>query len=466
MADAEGVYLRQFLLAPFVEAFEDGEADTASTSYTLNIPSSRGDYLVAHIGGDQNDRVLTWPAGWLDVGTSIRGGAVLETRVKKYAGESSIVITSDTNSEAVWRVTRIRGAIDPAIQMPDFGAATGNSTSADPPKVRATSPGNFLSLAGYGADGGARFAIGFPVGYINTGGDSTGAGGTSCHGAWANKQITGKFVEDPTTFTIDTAEQWAAVTVLIPAAPTVQRIPTGKAAAAGPSQITATEAIIFGESANIVGTGLIEATEAVVFGESVNIVGRGAIEATGALTFGESADIGPSSGLIEATEGVTFGESANILGRGVIEATEPVVFGESANLIDANAGVSLITATEAVVFGESANILGRGLVEGTEPVVFGELAVLINTTRPITATEPLTFAESVDILGRGLVEATEPLTFSESVNITGVGLVEGSAAVAFAESANLTPVFTVTLAILQQQVKDLEALMFADIIQP
>ena len=249
-------------------------------------------------------------------------------------------------------------------------------------------------------------------------------------------------------------------------APRLQLVPVSAGAAVGGvSPITATEGITFGESANVLGRGLVEGTEGIVFGESVDILGRGLIEATEGVVFSESVDV-LGRGLIEATEAVVFGESADIgPSSGLIESTAAIVFGESANLIDINAGVSLITATEGIVFGESANITGIGAIEATEPVIFGEVAHL-RDKGPLDATEPIIFGESVDILGRGLIEATEPLVFGESVNITGVGLVEGTAAVAFAESVNLTAVVVLTLAGLQQQIKDLEALLFADIIQP
>ena len=229
--------------------------------------------------------------------------------------------------------------------------------------------------------------------------------------------------------------------------------------------LTATEAVTFGESATIFGRGVLTATEPVLFGESSTIFGRGILTATEAVLFGEAATIF-GRGIITATEAVLFGELGTIFGRGIIAATEPVIFGEDATIIDANAGVGAITATEAVVFGESVTLFGRGVLTATEPVVFNEDGTILGRG-VLSATESVVFGEDGTLFGRGILTATEPIVFSELANLIMRGdTLIATEAVIFGETANLSQVITLTLAGLQQQIKDLEALLFTDIILP
>lgn len=204
----------------------NGTQGSNSTNWTLTYPTNiaSGNLLLLFIGRDGAAATPTLPAGWNILINSSDGNCALIVAYKFATGSESGTFSYQpgASEQGSWRIVRITGAH--ASEVPDIGtAATGNDSNPNPPSCTAGwGAEDNLWFACYGADNGATDATAYPTDFTNGFSDASGGGPGGALGT-CRREYNSTDTLDPSTFTIDTSEQWVAQTIVVrPAAAAAQ----------------------------------------------------------------------------------------------------------------------------------------------------------------------------------------------------------------------------------------------------
>lgn len=214
-----------------------------------------------------------------------------------------------------------------------------------------------------------------------------------------------------------------------------------------------TSAITFGQTANLTAIGVLSATSLLAFGQTADLLAIGVLDATSALVFGQTADL-LAIGEIDATSAIVFGQTSDITAIGVVSATSVLAFGETADL---GGLLDELTATSGLAFGQTADLLGPAFVTATSAIAFGETAD-ITAIGIISATSAIVFGETADISAIGVLDATSALVFGETAGVSAIGVMGATSAIVLGDTADLLAigVISATSAIIFGETADLE----------
>jgi len=208
---------------------EDADTTTAcqttnSTSWTLTYPANiaSGNLLLLFVGHDGTG-TGSLPAGWTFVANYAADSSAAQLKIaRKFATGSesgTFAFGPGASEQGCWRIVRITGAH--ASQEPAVSSnATGDSTAPDSLSLNPAGwdVEDTLWYSAEAADNGNSDATGFPTNYNNQFSDSS-VGGNGAHLGTARRFFRSAS-DDPSAFTIDLSEQWAAATLAIrPAVP-------------------------------------------------------------------------------------------------------------------------------------------------------------------------------------------------------------------------------------------------------
>ena len=210
---------------PQVGSESSGTQTSDSTSWTLTYPSGiqAGDLLIVIMACDG----LPTPITITDFDTlgdtpAASNLAVLAVRGKVATGSESGNFTATLNAaeQGCWRVLRITagtwygGTVLSGQAVDAGGSASGTSTAPDPvnnPAVWGQRDNLFIAMSA--ADHGDTTHTGFPTNYSNTSSQESGGANGAALGVARRENYVA--AEDPSAFTIDQSEEWAAAVYVI-----------------------------------------------------------------------------------------------------------------------------------------------------------------------------------------------------------------------------------------------------------
>ena len=205
-------------VTPTIESRATSAETTDPTSHTVTMPAGvvSGDLIIVGFATDGNPSV-TWPEGWTSFFNKSEGAqARLEVGWRKADGTegASITVETDAGQDSAHSSYRISGAKDPTVDPPEasVGASAVNPTPDPANLAPSTGLLPYMWLVFQGSAG-TKTTAAYPASYINgqtvTGNDSDGCGIGSAERALEASS------ENPGTFTLSGAENWAAATVAI-----------------------------------------------------------------------------------------------------------------------------------------------------------------------------------------------------------------------------------------------------------
>lgn len=193
---------------PVIEGTQDSNNSSSSTSLTVTLPSNLqiDEGVVVRVSRDGGTGTVTWPTGWSELYDAIdddgfAAGAAAYRKIDGTEG-SSITVTSSTSDPFAARASRYSG-VDFATDPPQaaIDTAGGNTTSHDPPNLSITGgPLDTSVIATAHIDTVNAGVTGYPTGFINTGNLISGATGSQCILAYADKAETGISSTNPGAF--------------------------------------------------------------------------------------------------------------------------------------------------------------------------------------------------------------------------------------------------------------------------
>jgi len=204
---------------PAVAATNTSVNNTNGTSHTVNLPSgiSSGNLLIVIFGfrGGTN-QTITWPSGYAsffraDQSTNV--GVAAAYRQADGTEGTTITVTTSANARTSHNSYRITGAADPAVRAPESINSNGNNANPNPASLTPTGGAkDFLWIALEVNNAGTTTITGWPTSY--TGGiQANGSSQNSTTGS-AVRQLNAAS-EDPGTFTISSSIAWAAGTLVV-----------------------------------------------------------------------------------------------------------------------------------------------------------------------------------------------------------------------------------------------------------
>lgn len=184
---------------------------SATTNHVVNLPASiaAGDLLLifGHVG-----LAPTYPAGWTEISSVVVGSRTFSIayRIADGSEGASVTVTTASNAACRWiteRITSWHGTTPPEVGT----AATGTSTTPDPPAVTPSwGSADNLFIASSAKAGGVG-PTGFPTNYGTSQLDQFDSNADI---AVAARQLTAS-TDNPGTFTYAASSAWGAQTVVI-----------------------------------------------------------------------------------------------------------------------------------------------------------------------------------------------------------------------------------------------------------
>ena len=201
---------------PQVEATNNSAEAVVTMTHSVALPANiqAGETLLVFFVTDRDPTPAT-PAGWTNLIDKANGTAVnLAIYYRKADGGegASVTITTTDARESVHVSYRISGATDPTVTAPEVSTgAVALNANPDPDEL---TPGGgskeYLWIAVEGNDDDDATTV-YPTDYTN---GETHLGGIRCNIGIARRELE-TTVQDPGTFTIAAAEEWAACTVAV-----------------------------------------------------------------------------------------------------------------------------------------------------------------------------------------------------------------------------------------------------------
>jgi hypothetical protein len=371
-----------------------------ASSVNVAMPAgvTAGELLVAYVAADANSSVAAGGGeGWTSITDASNGSAVrLKILAKIAAGGDALTLTVGASTDTATYVQRIKyhGVTNVASDITVGTAATGTSSTPDPPSVTPPSAKQWLVMACAAADDDDN-VITFsyhPTGYVPLAQtESSSATTSSMLDAACDVQTTGSAI-NPGTFTMAASEEWVAQTLLIP--PASSNV-TGTAAA--------TEAA---DTSTASGTETFTGTSAVTEAADVSTA-SGAETFTGTVAVTEAADTSTADGTITIT---VTGTSAATEADDTSTASGTETFSGTSTTTEeadtsAASGTETITGTVAVT--EAAD---TSTASGTS-AVNGDIAA---TLHPVSTFEPTAATSTLEpaATARTFAPATTVRTFN------------------------------------------------------
>lgn len=310
---------------PVVATTNSGN-DTTGTSHTVTLPGSiaAGDLLIVIFATDGNPTV-TWPSGWDQaannlLATTASGTANTLTCKQRIADGSegaSITVTTSASEWTAWSTLRITGWHGTTVA--EAGAATGASTTANPPSLNPTGwdVEDTLWIACSSRDTGGTDDddnTAHPASYtaIHNVLGGTNAGAVNLTTSRRDNAVS---AEDPGTYTAPTSEDWVAATISI----RPQGGITGTAALTVPQPAIAGSGTV---TVNITGTAALAVAQPTIAASgtlTVFITGAAALDVAQPVI----AASGTTQVLITGTGALTVPQPV-IAGDGTIPVPEPI----------------------------------------------------------------------------------------------------------------------------------------------
>jgi hypothetical protein len=194
---------------------------TAGTSCVNTPPAglADNDILIFAICTKENTSSMNWPSGFTQLEDTLFSGGELWIAWKRASSESGNYTASwTTTSKSVGILYAISGALTSADPTTIGTAATGNSTTPDPPNADPGSSDNRLAVVVYAQEGKADTRFTPPTNYTepaNSDGGTSGGGGPTAHCGlgMAYRTYTGQ-AENPGTATSTVTDGWGAQTIV------------------------------------------------------------------------------------------------------------------------------------------------------------------------------------------------------------------------------------------------------------
>lgn len=204
-----------------------GTVASNSSSWTLTYPTNlaAGDLILAFVSTDgDTDTTPSWPADWVQLvsGASVRAQTLILAKKKSLGTETgTFTLGLPASEQGAWRIFRItgwEGTIGTAWSGAGQGAVAGiasvpsSSDTPDPPNEGgAWGSADNLWFAVCSVDTSRTISI-YPLPDNQTADISGGANGATLGICTTNSAVA---LLDPGTFTISTADDWEAATVVV-----------------------------------------------------------------------------------------------------------------------------------------------------------------------------------------------------------------------------------------------------------
>ena len=193
---------------------------TNEINHLVSLPAGivAGNLLIVAFAADGGPSI-DFPAGWTllfmnDTPTQLTTLAVAYRQADGTEGASITVITG-LSEQSAHNSYLISGADNPTVRPPqNSGASKFDNANPDSPILTPTGGAkDYLWLSCAGVDGGRAFTVA-PLNYTNLLSADSGspASGVSCGSA---RRILNASSENPEAFTIETGDEWVAVTIAI-----------------------------------------------------------------------------------------------------------------------------------------------------------------------------------------------------------------------------------------------------------
>jgi hypothetical protein len=201
----------------------DTTLSIADATVTARMPTNidAGDLLVAAVSTDGAATATAGGGeGWTQISAASNGSEVRLTVLAKIAaGSDALSLTLGSAVDSVTHVMRIinHDVSNVATDIPIGTAATGTSSTPNPPSVTPAANETNLFLALAAADDDDEQNVFVPTSYTgeaNVG--SAALSATTAHILAAYRYVTTGSAQDPGTFTLAASEEWVAQTLCIP----------------------------------------------------------------------------------------------------------------------------------------------------------------------------------------------------------------------------------------------------------
>ncbi len=204
---------------PQVEATNTSSEDGLTVSHTVSLPTGIqvGETLLVFFVREGFTEGISWPAGWNSIiDKNTNNVAMLGIAWRKATGGEGATITVTTgasNARSAHASYRISGATDPTVTAPEASTGViGANAIPDPDSLTAGGGSDeYLWIAVEGNDGPRAVTV-YPTNYDSNQLTKIATGGVGI-GVASDEVETD--TQDPGTFTIDAADQWAACTVAV-----------------------------------------------------------------------------------------------------------------------------------------------------------------------------------------------------------------------------------------------------------
>jgi hypothetical protein len=400
---------------PTITTYAETSSETSPVTVAMPYGIESGDLLVAYIAADANDTVAAGGGeGWTSIQDTSNGSAVrLKIFAKVAAGSDALTLTLGASGDTATYVQRIthHGVSNVATDIELGTAATGTSSTPDPPSKTPSASKTWLVIACNASDDDDNATPFAPTGYIPLAQTESAIGTTSSQMQVAcDVQTTGSAI-NPGTFTLGASEEWVAQTLLIPPAVTSVTGTVAVTEAADTSTATGTETFT-GTSATTEADDASTASGAETFaGTSATTEAADTSAATGTETFTgtsattEEADTSTASGThienVTGTVATTEADDASTAsGTETITGTSTTTEADDTSTA---AGTETITGTAAAVEAADTStasgtvtVIATGTTAATlHPVSTFEPAAATSTFEPATTVH--TFAPATTV---------------------------------------------------------------------
>lgn len=209
------------MAAPTVKGQLSTDNIGGGSTRTINIPAgvANGDLIVAILSMNNTSAApVTYPSGWvklfdLNSTSNISTSAAYKVADGTEGGSFSVTLS---NSQETAAVCYLIEGYDTA-NIDNQNAFNGQTSSHSVPSITPSGgTDDYLYLAQVALDTYLWSPSGYPSGYIGTGAQYSGTGGSRCGIMFAYKGTTGSTTESPSDFTIDSSVFGHASIIAIP----------------------------------------------------------------------------------------------------------------------------------------------------------------------------------------------------------------------------------------------------------
>lgn len=209
------------MATPTVAARAQSGSASNSSTIAVNLPAgiTAGDLLVILVNATH---AQTTPTGWTRLGSEDTfGGRYVDRYWKVASGSEGTTVNITLSAAGVFSAIAFRITGDDGTGPVSTSAATGSSTTPDPPLLSPGATADWLYLALFASSSSTGSVTGTPTGYSNL--QTSIVAFSSCTTASVEKATTGSSSDNPSAFTF-TSSNWDAYTVAIKGTAPVQHL--------------------------------------------------------------------------------------------------------------------------------------------------------------------------------------------------------------------------------------------------